>query len=220
MRDCHFNRRSLPPSQAGIVLIIALIALAAMTLAAVSLIRTMDTGNTILGNLAFKSDTINATDEAIEVGRSWLSGQTAATLASDGGSGTGYYSSSLSSADLFGTATIGNTTDDVDWDGSCTSCNVHARTTDLSGNPLMINGMPAAVLVARLCKNPNMTVSDPNQSCRTALVSTNQETQTGGSSSGGYAVRSNANSLAPYYKIVVRVTGPRNTFSYVEAVVL
>lgn len=216
----QLNSRSIPASQSGVVLIIALIALAAMTLAAVSLIRTMDTGNTILGNLAFKGDTINATDSAIEVGRSWLASQTPATLANDGATGTGYYSSSLTGADLFGTATIGNTTDDVDWDGSCTSCNIHARTTDLSGNPLRINGMPASVLVARLCKNPNMTVSDPNQSCRTALVSTAQETQTGGSSSGGYAIRSNANSLAPYYKIVVRVTGPRNTLSYVEAVVL
>lgn len=206
--------------QRGVVLLIALIALAAMTLAAVSLVRTMDTGNTILGNLAFKDDTIHASDTVIEAARTWLNAQTPSTLNNDGTSGSGYYSSTIDSVDLMGTNTPADTSDDVNWDGTCSACTVVARQTDANGAPLKVNGMSAAYLVSRLCRIANTTVTDPNQSCRTSLTTTAATSQQGGVQGGGYQVPGAATSLQPYYRIIVRVTGPRNTVSYVEAVVL
>jgi type IV pilus assembly protein PilX len=53
-------------SQRGVVLFIALIALVAITLASIALIRSVDTANVIAGNFAFKESTIHATDVGTE----------------------------------------------------------------------------------------------------------------------------------------------------------
>ena len=52
--------------QRGVIVFIALIVLVAMTLAALSLIRSTDTGNVISGNLAFKQGTANASETVLE----------------------------------------------------------------------------------------------------------------------------------------------------------
>ena len=51
-----------PHSQRGVVLLIALIMLVAMTLAAIGMMRSVDTGTVIAGNMAFKQATLSATD--------------------------------------------------------------------------------------------------------------------------------------------------------------
>ena len=51
-----------PRSQRGVILLIALIMLVAMTLAAIGMIRSVDTGSVIAGNMAFKQATLNASD--------------------------------------------------------------------------------------------------------------------------------------------------------------
>jgi type IV pilus assembly protein PilX len=50
----------------GVVIVIALIVLAAMMLAGVALVRSMDTGNQISGNFAFRQAAVQATDAGIE----------------------------------------------------------------------------------------------------------------------------------------------------------
>lgn len=60
---------SIQPSldkQKGVVLVITLIVLVAMTLAAISLVRSVDTSNVIAGNLAFQRSALNAADAGIE----------------------------------------------------------------------------------------------------------------------------------------------------------
>lgn len=52
--------------QRGVVLFFALIALVAMSLAAVALIRSVDTSTLIAGNLAFKQATKNSAEAGIE----------------------------------------------------------------------------------------------------------------------------------------------------------
>lgn len=61
------SRRS--SAQAGVVLIVALVVLALMTLAAVSVIRSTDTGTLVAGNLAFRQATLHASDVAVD--RAW-----------------------------------------------------------------------------------------------------------------------------------------------------
>jgi flagellin-like protein len=48
----------------GVVLIIALIVLVAMTLVAIGTLRSVDTSNVVAGNLGFKQATLNGTDQA------------------------------------------------------------------------------------------------------------------------------------------------------------
>lgn len=64
MRADRLNGRRIitPRSQRGVVLLIALIILVAMTLAAIGMIRSVDTGSVVAGNLAFKQATAHAND--------------------------------------------------------------------------------------------------------------------------------------------------------------
>ena len=57
---------ALAPPQAGITLIIALIALVALTMAGIALVRSVDTGNVIAGNFAFRQSSMQATDTGVE----------------------------------------------------------------------------------------------------------------------------------------------------------
>lgn len=51
-----------PHRQRGVVLLIALIILVAMTLAGIGMMRSVDTGEVIAGNLAFRQSTLHASD--------------------------------------------------------------------------------------------------------------------------------------------------------------
>jgi type IV pilus assembly protein PilX len=64
MKAGRMNGRRIikPRSQRGVVLLIALIMLVAMTLAGIGMMRSVDTGSVIAGNLAFKQATLNASD--------------------------------------------------------------------------------------------------------------------------------------------------------------
>ena len=57
---------SNPSRQRGITVFIALIALVALTVAGIALVRSVDTGNLIAGNFAFKQAALQATDAGIE----------------------------------------------------------------------------------------------------------------------------------------------------------
>ncbi|MFN3374716.1 MAG: hypothetical protein ACK44M_14260, partial [Chloroflexus sp.] len=61
------------------MLIIALIALVAMTLAAIGLVRSHSAGSLIAGNMAFKQDTLQATDRAFEMALDWLAANLSST---------------------------------------------------------------------------------------------------------------------------------------------
>jgi Tfp pilus assembly protein PilX len=55
-------------NQRGVVLLIALIILVAMTLAGIGMMRSVDTGSVISGNLAFKQATLLSSDRAVSDG--------------------------------------------------------------------------------------------------------------------------------------------------------
>ena len=61
-------------AQRGVSLIFALLALGAMLLAAVALVRAVDSGALVLGNLGFKQDATSAADRATEYARTCLNG--------------------------------------------------------------------------------------------------------------------------------------------------
>jgi Tfp pilus assembly protein PilX len=69
MRNSRFERRisSMPGRQRGVVLLITLIILVAMTLAGIGMMRSVDTGNLIAGNLAFRQASANANDAGMNM---------------------------------------------------------------------------------------------------------------------------------------------------------
>jgi Tfp pilus assembly protein PilX len=59
---------SNPRQQRGVVLLIALIILVAMTLAGIGMMRSVDTGGVIAGNMAFRQSTLHASDIGTSAG--------------------------------------------------------------------------------------------------------------------------------------------------------
>jgi type IV pilus assembly protein PilX len=59
-------RPSRPRSEHGVVLFIALLVMVALSLAGIALIRSADTATTVAGNLAFKQAAVYAVDRSIE----------------------------------------------------------------------------------------------------------------------------------------------------------
>ncbi|MEJ7807583.1 MAG: hypothetical protein WKG03_16870, partial [Telluria sp.] len=64
-RTC-FRPPAAPLRQRGVVLLMALIALVALTLAGLAMVRSVDTGNVIAGNMAFRQAAMQQVDVGIE----------------------------------------------------------------------------------------------------------------------------------------------------------
>ena len=179
-----------PRKQRGVVLFIALIVLVAMSLAGIGMLRSVDTGNLIAGNLAFKQATLNASDLGLETGYQWLLTQ-AGTTALDANIVASGYNANPPAND----ATL-DWTDIANWAGSV------VMATDAAGNT-------TRYIIHRLCPAVGPVTG---QVC---AISTTSGTAAGGSSSVGSTVFTSTNSV--YYRIMARVDGPRNTSSITEA---
>jgi type IV pilus assembly protein PilX len=179
--------------QRGAVLFIALIVLVAMSLAGIALIRSVDTANLIAGNLAFKQNATHGGDWGAEQARVWLQAQSAATLYNDI---PGRYSAAMQSGLDF-TATDPSAPD-FDW-----NANSFDAGTDPAGNQVHY-------VIHRMC---DFAGNPGSVNCvRTTTGGTVGGTQ-GGATYGGAALPSTSQI---YYRITARVTGPRNTVSYVQ----
>lgn len=203
--------------QRGLVLFFALIALVALSLAAVALIRSVDTSTLIAGNLAFKQAATTSGDAGVEAAVSWLEAQQlAATQARVGTNNNvlndsthpfnitsetnGYYTevSTVSTAALF---------TDAPW----AAITAIPETTDGSGNRIRY-------IIQRMCRTSNQVPTTANCLFSGAFRSTSgqevklpQEVCTG----TGCPVAGQA----PQIRVTTRTIGPRNTVSYVQAFV-
>src|SRR5436190_18512507 len=79
--------------QRGVVLVIALIVLVAMTLVAIGTLRSVDTSNVVAGNLGFKQATLNGTDQAVETAYRYLATNLGSTTLVNDNTAAGYVSS-------------------------------------------------------------------------------------------------------------------------------
>ncbi len=185
--------------QSGVVLFIALIVLVVMTLAGIAMMRQVGTGVIIAGNLAFKSNATSVGDLGVEDARAWLVTQGSGTLSNDGSAQApaknGYFSS---------------------WDTTFnpTTYNWTSGTNSYQVTPDDGTGNEVRWVVHRLCQNANQDVTNSAQKCVTL-----GSTGSGGSKGGGaYGVLPLSNTVQPYFRITVRVAGPRNTTSYIQTI--
>lgn len=186
--------------QRGVVLIIALIVLVAMALAGIALVRSVDVTTQIAGNLAFRQAGVQASDAGVELARKWLMAPPA-SLQQD--IAPSYYASwnggVTSNPAVFDPATF-------NWTGK----------TEL---PIDAAGNTVAYVVHRMCELPG----DPAlaaTNCLTAPTSAsgNSNQIKGGGEFGCVGTTCNASSN-PYFRITVRVSGPRNTVTYIQSVI-
>jgi Tfp pilus assembly protein PilX len=184
--------------QRGAVLFIALIVLVAMSLAGIALIRGVDTANLIAGNLAFKQNATHGGDWAVEQARTWLQGQTAADLYNDDAA-TKRYSAAMQSGLDF-TATDPSRID-FDWENN---------SFDAGADPA---GNQVRYIIHRMC---DLAGNPGSVNCVRTTTGGTADSTKGGATYGGAALPSTSQI---YYRITARVTGPRNTVSYVQVMV-
>lgn len=200
--------------QRGVVLFIALIALVIMSLAAVALIRSTDTNTLITGNLAFKQAATTSADAGVEAAITALT--TVRDSAANGGKNVlndathtfnitnttaqpGYFSSADPTLNLTAAAT---------WS---TAGNAVSLAQDASGNTVQY-------IIQRMCRTPNVAIQ--NAGC---LFSSAAEDKSGQQiplpqnicSGPGCPVAGQT----PQLRVTVRVAGPKNAVSFVQAFV-
>ncbi|MBK9161412.1 MAG: pilus assembly protein PilX [Nitrosomonadales bacterium] len=198
--------------QRGVVLIITLIALVAMTLAAIALIRSVDTGNVVAGNMAFKQGAVLAGDSGTEAAINWLSAIAGVAASQADIPSSGYYATSQETLDMTGNS--GDLTRPrVDWDKD--NCGGLAVPACIEPSPLIAAnaaGYEARYVIHRLC--PAAGLANNCASTATTVAGTSsgaKDYTTKGGLSGEVQVE--------YYRITTRVRGPRNTTSFVETIV-
>jgi type IV pilus assembly protein PilX len=192
----------------GVVLLIALIVLVAMTLAGLGMMRSIDTGTIVAGNIGFREAAVATADTGIESARTWLMANLN-SLDNDNPA-MGYYSTRQDGLDFTGNKTEGGT-DGVNWGGSDPTQVVQGYqlgTVDASGNTVFY-------LIHRLCSITGSINSGP-QSCATVAVSGTGSSQ----SAPDYSSYALAVKNQVYFRVTARVNGPKNTVSYVQAVLL
>lgn len=192
-----------PARQRGIVLIVALIVLVAMSLAAIGLMRSSLTSNRIAGNLAFQQAATQSAEIGIETAIAWLEANNSGTtlhdhIAVDGTHPVGYFASRQDPAP------------GQSWEAFWEAVLVPSgRVTTL---PADAAGNTVSFVIQRLCN----ATGDPASGigCEVAPASVTAE----GNSKGSGVVALLAPSQS-YYRISARVVGPRNTVGFVQAVV-
>lgn len=204
--------------QQGLVLVLALIVLAAMSLAAVGLMRGVLGSNRVAGNLAAQQAAAQAADIGIERAVAWLEQQSRATVRPPGAAASApdvpsdrlhnhvdrgenepiSYSATRGDPDF----SLGQTWESY-WQALVGANRVNTLPVDANGNQV-------AYAIHRLCSG---TGAPAAANCDASPTSRSGE---GGSKSN---VPQPSSPSAVYYRITVRVQGPRNATSFIQAVV-
>lgn len=204
--------------QRGIVLFFALVALLVLSLAAVALIRSVDTSTIISGNLAFKQAATSSGDTGVDAAMNWMAATQAAYNAvnvladpahafNQDAPAQGYYSSAHD--DPTDPAYL-NLFDNANWSAG--------KSVLVGVDPDPVTGNTTRYIIQRLCRIANTRVQDADclysgavQDINGQHVKLPQEVCSG----PGCPVAGQT----PMIRITSRVTGPKNTVSYVQAFV-
>jgi type IV pilus assembly protein PilX len=202
--------RTLKSNQRGVVLFIALIVMVAMSLAAIALMRSVDTTSTVIGNLAFRQASILPANYAIE--------DAAAGLFSDAN-----FNAPPRIADV--------RVDSLVTEKYYATHNQAAGWDDAHGVPQPLQTKPPATwprlkvddgqnqiayVIERMC-NPNAAGKTPDQSASGAWCDTMAPKQSPGATINDPSIAILLGQ--PFYRVTVRVDGPpgTNAVSFVQA---
>ena len=203
--------------QRGLSLLFALLALAAMSLAAAALVRSVDTSALVIGNLGFKQDATAAASQGAELAITWLQGNLGTNLHTDRPA-SGYYAASRDMLDVTGQGSAAATRAVVDWVGDHCDSYASYGSCVTASTELALNGGAnhSSYVITRLCA----TEGDPSVvDCAFPFRSA---TSSGGNKGVvdykvGKAVVAVSNQQ--YYRIVVRARSARGTVAFTETIV-
>jgi Tfp pilus assembly protein PilX len=185
--------------QQGVVLFIALIVLVAMSLAGIALMRSVDTGTLLASNLAFKQGAIHGGDRGIEEARTWLLAHADDPILDKDAenSSDGYFATAQLGVDFLGNTPLPE--DDFDWSSKSKDLG-----TDAAGNHTQY-------VIHRLCDSIGAVATT---NCVRASATDGVSMKKTGVNYASFGI---AGKSTVYYRVTVKVTGPRNTVAYVQA---
>jgi type IV pilus assembly protein PilX len=208
--------------ETGIVLVVAMIALLIMSLAAVALIRSVDTSTLIAGNISFRQSATISADSGMESAITWLSNTNINTLDNDS-LANGYYATS----EIWCSTTAGTTC-------QATKTATYQYLLDVTSDAIWAVGRSAAATGTGIDSSTqkdssgNKTRYIIQRMCRTTGAPTPAQCLFGNSEAGssGQGVKDATQAGAvlptgssPMYRVTARVFGPKNTASYIQAFV-
>lgn len=225
-------------SQRGLSLIFALLALVALSVASVALIRSIDTSTLVLGNLGYKQETTALAEQGTQEAIRWLDQQAANGTALEGAiDGAALYAATATAIQtpeaqlpLVDSADRDDVEPDAPGNGQCAITvaeGVAAGNPCPPGNELFIfgpapNGQDTIMLgnvrysITRLCRNAGAATG--NDCVRPA-------SQAAGEAQDKSAVDYSrpepltATAEGILYRVVVRALGARDTTTYTETIV-
>ena len=175
----------------GVVVLVVLLLLVAMSLTGIALLRSGETHGLIAANHAFQQGALLSAENRIETARTWLVSNSTSKLLFNDSAADGYFATAASGVGLINNPQF-------DW-------------STLATNPLSnAAGYQARHVIHRLCN----VAGDPASGidCVRSPITA--------SSSKSAPSSNNSPMNAPgavVYRITIQITGPRNTVSYVQA---
>lgn len=218
-------RRRTPArrAQRGMSLIFALLALLALSVGAVALIRSVDSGTLVLGNLGFKQEATASADRATQAAIDWLSANP--TLLNADSTANGYYATANDNLDATGQLSSMSNRVLVDWNGdtcryasgtvSGSQCSLTPRTvvTASATEPVTLR-----YAIFRLCSAAAAPTATGNVCAQPSSANAGQAADKGGLDYAKPAPLTGQGS-GNFYRIVVQAVGARNTASITETIV-
>jgi Tfp pilus assembly protein PilX len=188
--------------QSGVILLVALIMLVIMTLAGIALARSVDTASIIAGNLSFQQAATLSGDRGIETAVAWLDNNP--TILDTNNTAAGYAADGLTS--------VPNKAAGDSWDTHWAAVWEARKKTEISAEAG--TGMTVSYVIDRLCAAALPPTGGGG--CAASPVVGGENCKPGDPCEGLVAI---ASSSPIYYRITARVDGPRNSRSYVQAIV-
>lgn len=202
--------RSVAPrrGQDGVVLIIALVVMVAMSLAALGLVRSVDTTTAVVGNLALRQAAMLPANLAVEAASAALFQDASPTGSVSVADKTAdlptqnYFASLQAGADLRGVPKLLQTRTDS---GVKRILYANGQWNDAPANP--DQEFEVRYVIERMCRAPgpatagNCDMMPPKQSPGTTVGDSSQPVLP----------------QIPFYRVTVRVDGPKNTTTFLQA---
>jgi type IV pilus assembly protein PilX len=183
-------RIARPRAQGGYMLVLVLVALVAMMISGVALVRSMDTSQLVAGNLAARNSSVNSADAGVQAAVAWIQANANNGALNADAAANGYYSYGTDQA----------WTSSTFW-GNCTACTF----TDTANNQVTWS-------VSRMCKLTGSPTGAGNY-----CASLNGSTANGGSYSSD--ATNFTGSPKFFYRITVQVVDQRNSSTLSQAFV-
>jgi Tfp pilus assembly protein PilX len=214
--DNHF---AFPARQGGVVLMISLIILVALTIGGLALVRSIDTTNIIAGNLAFQQAATHSAEAGTERAIQSLETFTLAALQSNDFS-RAYAAATPAGVWAAAGDAGGNPANWEDYWRTVVDVSLGTAPGTCAGNPSRVCKLAAdaagnivSYTIQRLCQ----TTGDPEKTPTGCAAAPERYSDSGNSLRSGVPPLPMMTQY--YYRITTRVAGPRNTVSYIQTIV-